>query len=57
MCALKLSEEVLHGGPMRGGRGLGLYLSRNLALSNHDSLDYRPVEGGSVFSLSLPTAF
>jgi signal transduction histidine kinase len=39
-----------------GGTGYGLYLSRNLALSNQGSLDYRPVEGGSVFVLSLPAA-
>ena len=37
-----------------GGSGLGLYLSRNLALSNQGSLDYQPLDGGSLFSLTLP---
>ena len=40
-----------------GGSGLGLYLSRSLALSNQGSLDYRPIDGGSLFCLSLPAAF
>ena len=40
--------------PGAGGRGLGLYLSRSLALSNQGSLDYQPVDGGSLFTLSLP---
>jgi signal transduction histidine kinase len=40
-----------------GGSGLGLYLSRNLALANQGSLDYRPIEGGSAFILALPAVF
>jgi signal transduction histidine kinase len=39
-----------------GSSGLGLYLSRNLALANGGSLDYEPLAGGSVFRLSLPLA-
>ncbi len=39
-----------------GGGGLGLYLSRNLALANGGTLDYLPVGGGSVFVLALPAA-
>jgi signal transduction histidine kinase len=38
------------------GSGLGLYLSRNLALSNGGSLEYQPLEGGSAFILALPAA-
>ncbi len=37
-----------------GSSGLGLYLSRNLALANGGSLDYVPTEDGSLFRLSLP---
>ena len=37
-----------------GGTGLGLYMSRNLALANGGSLDYRPLDGGSAFRLALP---
>jgi signal transduction histidine kinase len=37
-----------------GSTGLGLYLSRSLALSNGGRLDYLPAEGGSVFRLCLP---
>jgi len=40
--------------PGTGGSGLGLYLSRSLALSNQGSLDYQPIDGGSLFSLTLP---
>ncbi len=40
----------------RGSTGLGLYLSRNLALANGGTLDYQPLEGGSAFRLSLPLA-
>jgi signal transduction histidine kinase len=40
-----------------GGSGLGLYLSRSLALSNQGSLDYQPIDGGSLFSLTLPASF
>jgi signal transduction histidine kinase len=38
----------------KGGTGLGLYLARNLALANGGTLDYRPLDGGSVFILGLP---
>jgi len=37
-----------------GSTGLGLYMSRNLALANGGSLDFQPLEGGSEFRLSLP---
>jgi signal transduction histidine kinase len=37
-----------------GGSGLGLYLSRNLALANGGSLAYQALEGGSAFVLMLP---
>ena len=40
-----------------GGGGLGLYLSRNLALANGGCLDYQPMDGGSAFILSLPGVF
>ena len=39
-----------------GSSGLGLYMSRNLAIANGGSLDYEPIDGGSVFRLSLPGA-
>ncbi len=39
-----------------GSTGLGLYLSRQLALANCGSLDYQPIEGGSAFRLALPAA-
>jgi signal transduction histidine kinase len=39
-----------------GGTGLGLYLSRSLAGQNGGTLEYVPVDGGSVFRLSFPTA-
>ncbi|MGA2378588.1 MAG: ATP-binding protein [Spirochaetia bacterium] len=37
-----------------GGSGLGLYLSRNLAMANGGALDYQPLVGGSSFMLALP---
>jgi C4-dicarboxylate-specific signal transduction histidine kinase len=39
-----------------GSTGLGLYMSRNLALANGGSLEYLPLEGGSAFRLSLAAA-
>ncbi len=39
-----------------GGTGLGLYLSRSLAVQNGGRLEYLPVEGGSLFRLSFPIA-
>lgn len=36
-----------------GGTGLGLYLSRSLALQNGGTLEYAPAPGGSVFMLSF----
>ena len=36
--------------------GLGLSLSRSLALQNQGSLGYEPVEGGSIFRLVFPLA-
>ena len=39
-----------------GSTGLGLYLSRSLAVSNGGTLDYQPTEGGSIFTLALPVA-
>jgi signal transduction histidine kinase len=40
----------------RGSTGIGLYLARNLAERNGGSLAYRPIEGGSCFTLELPAA-
>ncbi len=37
-----------------GGTGLGLYLSRSLAVQNGGTLEYVPVRGGSVFRLAFP---
>jgi two-component system sensor histidine kinase PilS (NtrC family) len=37
-----------------GSTGLGLYLSRNLASANGGSLEYQPLDGGSVFRLVFP---
>ena len=37
-----------------GGTGLGLYLSRSFAQQNGGSLEYAPVDGGSIFRLSFP---
>ena len=37
-----------------GSTGLGLFLSRNLALANGGNVDYVPVDGGSSFRLTLP---
>lgn len=39
-----------------GGTGLGLSISRSLALQNEGSLEYEPVEGGSIFRLAFPIA-
>jgi signal transduction histidine kinase len=39
-----------------GSTGLGLYLSRQLALANGGGLDYQPTDGGSSFRLALPSA-
>ncbi|MGA2766430.1 MAG: HAMP domain-containing sensor histidine kinase [Spirochaetia bacterium] len=39
-----------------GGTGLGLYLSRSLAEQNGGTLEYVPMEGGSVFRLTFPAA-
>jgi len=39
-----------------GSTGMGLYLSRNLALANGGNVDYLPLEGGSSFRLTLPLA-
>jgi len=39
-----------------GNTGMGLYLSRNLALANGGNVDYLPLEGGSSFRLTLPLA-
>ena len=36
--------------------GLGLSLSRSLAIQNQGSLEYEPVEGGSIFRLVFPLA-
>jgi signal transduction histidine kinase len=36
--------------------GLGLYLSRSLALANDGSLQYEPTGEGSIFRLTLPAA-
>lgn len=36
--------------------GLGLSLSRGLAIQNQGSLEYEPVEGGSIFRLVFPFA-
>jgi signal transduction histidine kinase len=38
----------------RGGTGVGLYLARCLADRNGGCLAYRPVDGGSRFTLELP---
>ena len=40
----------------RGSTGIGLYLARSLAERNGGSLAYRPIEGGSCFTLELPAA-
>jgi len=37
-----------------GSTGLGLSISRSLALQNEGSLEYEPVEGGSIFRLVFP---
>jgi signal transduction histidine kinase len=37
-----------------GGTGIGLYLSRNLVRDNGGSLEYQPIEGGSLFELKFP---
>ncbi len=39
-----------------GSTGLGLSLSRSLALQNEGSLEYEPIEGGSIFRLAFPIA-
>jgi signal transduction histidine kinase len=39
-----------------GSTGLGLSLSRSLATQNEGSLEYEPVEGGSIFRLAFPIA-
>ena len=39
-----------------GSTGLGLFLSRNLAMANGGNVDYLPLEGGSSFRLTLPLA-
>jgi signal transduction histidine kinase len=55
-----VAESVRHGiflpppASGNGGSGLGLYLSRSLALANGGSLTYQPLEGGSAFLLVLP---
>ena len=36
-----------------GSTGLGLYLSKSLALANDGSLEYQPTEGGSIFRLTF----
>jgi nitrogen-specific signal transduction histidine kinase len=38
------------------GTGIGLSLSRSLAFQNQGSLDYEPIEGGSIFRLAFPIA-
>ena len=40
----------------KGSTGLGLYLSRSLAAQNGGTLQYRPSDGGSVFTLMFPVA-
>jgi len=49
-------RHTLFAPPLSGaGRsGLGLYLSRSLALANGGSLDYHSLDGGSAFTLALP---
>jgi signal transduction histidine kinase len=37
-----------------GSSGLGLYLSRSLALQNGGTLEYRPADDGSIFVLAFP---
>jgi nitrogen-specific signal transduction histidine kinase len=39
-----------------GSTGLGLYLSRSLAVSNDGTLDYQGTDGGSIFTLAFPVA-
>jgi signal transduction histidine kinase len=39
-----------------GSTGLGLSLSRSLAIQNQGSLEYEPVHGGSIFRLVFPIA-
>ena len=36
-----------------GSTGLGLYLSKSLALANAGSLEYQPAQGGSIFRLAF----
>lgn len=38
-----------------GSTGLGLSLSRRIILENEGSLEYEPIEGGSVFRLVFPS--
>ena len=54
-----IPQEALHRlfRPMvssAGGTGIGLYLSHNLVQGNGGSLEYRPIEGGSLFRMSFP---
>ncbi len=56
-----IPEEHLHrlfrpGVSQTGGTGVGLYLSRNLVQANGGTMEYRPIEGGSMFRLVFPAA-
>ncbi|MBR6605059.1 MAG: response regulator [Prevotella sp.] len=49
-----LFQPFMHGNVSTGGMGIGLYTSHRMASLHHGSLEYKRVNGSSLFTIKVP---